>query len=79
MKYVDAFHAKTHLSELLRDAEMGYSFTIRRRGKPVAQLVPAAAKPKPEGKELIEEFREIRRRIKGKFRLRELIEEGRKR
>ena len=38
---VSSFEAKTHLSELLRKAEQGQSFSIRRRGKAVARLVPA--------------------------------------
>ena len=37
---VTAFEAKTRLSELLRETERGRSFVIRRRGKPVARLVP---------------------------------------
>jgi prevent-host-death family protein len=38
---VGAFHAKTHLSELLDRAEKGETITITRHGKPVARLVPA--------------------------------------
>lgn len=34
---VGAFEAKTHLAELLREAEGGKSFVIVRRGKPEAQ------------------------------------------
>ena len=41
---VSAFHAKTHLSSLLRETERGQSYTIRRRGKAVARLVPPVEK-----------------------------------
>jgi prevent-host-death family protein len=39
-KEIGAFEAKTHLSELLAAVERGASFTITRRGKPVAELRP---------------------------------------
>ena len=37
---VSAFDAKTHLSQLLQEAEHGKTITITSRGKPVARLVP---------------------------------------
>jgi prevent-host-death family protein len=40
VREVGAFEAKTHLSELLAAVENGESFTITRRGKPVAELRP---------------------------------------
>jgi prevent-host-death family protein len=78
---VGAFEAKTHLAELLRQTESGKSFVIHRRGKPVARLVP----PIPEkGKtrnlsSLSKAFRSIREGIRGTFKIRELIETGRRR
>lgn len=74
-----AFEAKTRLSELLREAEQGTSFVIRRRGKIVAKLVP----PAPERKtarpaQLVTLFRQIRRRVPGGVNIRELIEKGRR-
>jgi len=76
---VSAFEAKTRLSELLRETEAGRSFVIRRRGKAVARLLP------PEKKEqtfdisrVLASFREIRKRIPGTLKIRELIEEGRR-
>ena len=38
---VSAFDAKTHLSQLLQQAEQGKTITITRRGKPVARLLPS--------------------------------------
>ncbi|MBI4386729.1 MAG: type II toxin-antitoxin system prevent-host-death family antitoxin [Elusimicrobia bacterium] len=76
---VSAFHAKTHLSELLRETEHGRSFTIRRRGKPVARLVPAKEKNNlSEIRELFTAFREIRDRVRGHVSIRRLIDEGRR-
>lgn len=39
--------AKAHLSALVTRAEAGESIAITRRGKPVAQLTPAASPRKP--------------------------------
>ena len=78
---VSAFDAKTHFAELLRQAELGRSFLICRRGKPVAQLVPP---PIEDGdarlRNVIEGLSEIRNRIErkgGKLHVKQLIEEGR--
>lgn len=45
---VGAFEAKTHFSELLERAEKGEEILITRRGKTVAKLGPAPAKPNVE-------------------------------
>ena len=37
---VGAFEAKTHLSSLLEQISRGEEVLIRRRGKPIAKLVP---------------------------------------
>lgn len=75
---VGAFEAKTRLSELLREAERGKSFVIRRRGKAVARLVPPAKEEDRDVDQILVSFREIRQRIPGKLKIRELIEEGRR-
>ncbi len=75
---ISAFDAKTHLSELLRETERGYSFTIRRRGKAVARLVPVESGPETDIKEIAKGLREIRRRGKGRVSIRQLIDEGRR-
>ena len=77
---VSAFDAKTHLSQLLQEAEQGKTITITRRGKPVARLVPMEAERKPIGpEEVLRGFKEIRGRVKGQVDIRALIDEGRKR
>lgn len=76
---VNAFEAKTHLSELLRETEQGRSFVIRRRGKPVAQLIPPARDDtNPDFARLLSQFKEIRGQIRETLRVRELMEEGRR-
>jgi antitoxin (DNA-binding transcriptional repressor) of toxin-antitoxin stability system len=76
---VSAFQAKTRLSELLRETERGRSFVIRRRGKVVAHLVPPTREEELlDLPRLLTSFREIRQRLPGVLKVRELIEEGRR-
>jgi prevent-host-death family protein len=76
---VSAFEAKTRLSELLRETEKGGSFRIFRRGKEVARLIPPSKEnTKQTVKKVLASFREIRGRVPGEIRIRELIEEGRR-
>jgi len=76
---VNAFEAKTRLSELLRETEKGVSFRILRRGKEVARLIPPLKEDRKRGlKQVLTSFKEIRGRVPGKIKIRELIEEGRR-
>ena len=76
---VGAFEAKTRLSELLRETERGSSFTILRRGTPVARLVPPATEPwDGEVASLLAAFHEVRAQVDDRVDVRELIEEGRR-
>lgn len=79
---MSAFEAKTHLSELLRETEMGHSYTITRRGKPVARLVPEGSSHTEDVLKALEGFRRIREQAgpgKGKeISLRKLVDEGRR-
>ena len=76
---VNAFEAKTRLSELLRETEQGASYIICRRGKEVARLIPPVKEAKEISlKEMISSFHEIRQQISGRVNIRELIEEGRR-
>jgi prevent-host-death family protein len=47
VKTVNVHEAKTHLSRLLSDVELGERITIARDGVPVAQLVPVTSAEKP--------------------------------
>lgn len=76
---VNAFEAKTRLSELLRETERGVSFRILRRGKEVARLIPPLKEDRKRGlKQVLTSFKEVRGRVPGKIKIRELIEEGRR-
>jgi len=75
---IGAFDAKTKLSEILRKVERGERFTITRRGKAVANIVPATAKATPARDEAYERLRNPRiKGIPGDTVL-EWIQEGRK-
>jgi len=76
---VSAFEAKTRLSELLRETERGRSFVIRRRGKVVARLVPSHEQERGlDARMVVAAFREIRTRVRGRVKVRELVEAGRR-
>jgi len=76
---VNAFDAKTRLSELLRETEQGASYIICRRGKEVARLIPPVKENKKMShREVIASFHEIRQGITGRVKIRELVEEGRR-
>jgi prevent-host-death family protein len=69
MAKVGAFEAKTHFAQLLQRVEHGEEITITRRGRAVARLVPAAAKPDADA--VMATFRRLRERARccglGKF------------
>ena len=82
MEKVQLFEAKARLSELVDRAEAGKETVITRRGRAVARLVPERSK---RGREVdrdaimddIEAFAKTVK-VKRRFNLRELIEDGRK-
>ena len=82
MEKVQLFEAKARLSELVDRAEAGKETVITRRGRAVARLVP---EPSKGGREVdrdaimddIEAFAKTVK-VKRRFNLRELIEDGRK-
>ena len=83
MEKVQLFEAKARLSELVDRAEAGREIVITRRGRAVARLVPA----RPGGRRrevdrdaIVDEIEAFARtvKVKRRFNLRQLIEEGRK-
>jgi prevent-host-death family protein len=50
---IGAFDAKTKLSEILRKVEQGESFTITRRGRAVADVVPSRLKDRQRANEAV--------------------------
>lgn len=77
-KKISAYAAKTHLGQILRDAENGQSYVITRRGKPIARLEPVGNEELPDFKKIAAEFREFRKSVRGRFNIREMINEGRR-
>ncbi len=77
-KIVSVFDAKARFSALLREVEQGVCYTITRRGRPVARLEPVNPPETMSIERLLQEFRGVRARAKGKGGIREMMEEGRK-
>jgi prevent-host-death family protein len=79
MRHIGAYEAKTHLPRLLDEVEAGETITITKHGRPVAILAPARREREAAGaaaRALIA-FRQAHR-LDG-VRIRDLIDEGRKR
>lgn len=68
---IGAFEAKTYLSELLEKVQSGQSFTITKRGKPVAELKPVQSKVE-KGLAALAKAREIRASVKETISLEEI-------
>ena len=82
MEKVQLFEAKARLSELVNRAEAGKETVITRRGRAVARLVPANPRNRREVNrdaimDDIEAFAKTIK-IKRRFDLKALIEEGRR-
>jgi len=76
---IGSYEAKTKLPELLRQVKAGKSFTITRRGKAIADLVPSeseSSKNRADAVKSMQEFIRSRGRVKG-VNIKELLEEGR--
>jgi prevent-host-death family protein len=79
MATIGTFEAKTHFSQLIAEVEKGKDYTVTRRGKPVAKIVPFLLEKKESFAEGIRKLGEYRKFWKGDepFDIREAIEEGR--
>ncbi len=75
---ISAFEAKTHLSELLRKAEMGESFLILKRGRPVAHLTPIVEEKTSSFLEILDRLSSLRKKIPGRMDVLKLIQSGRR-
>ncbi|MDR3754586.1 MAG: type II toxin-antitoxin system prevent-host-death family antitoxin [Terracidiphilus sp.] len=58
---IGAFDAKTKLSEILRKVEQGERFTITRRGRAIADVVPSQRRDQRRVKEAVEALRNFPR------------------
>ena len=80
MDHIGVFEAKARLSELIAKAERGHETTITRNGKVVARLIPAVAtRAKNPNAAIIDRIAAFSEtiRVKGRVKLRDIIEEGR--
>jgi prevent-host-death family protein len=83
MKTVGSFEAKTRLPAILERVAKGETFTITKRGKPIAMLVPPTAPAAPKNlKRLVKEMLAWRDqegpKLGANVTVRQLIEEGRR-
>ena len=83
MDKVQLFEAKARLSELVDRAEAGRETVITRRGRAVARIVPArqgGRRREVDRDAIVDEIEAFAKtvKVKRRFNLRELIEEGRK-
>ena len=77
---IGAYHAKTHLAQLLDRVERGERITITRHGRPVAELVPPVGAPQMTVDEAIAGLLEVRSRssLGPDLTIKQLINEGRR-
>lgn len=74
---INAFEAKTHLSNLLAQVKNGQGFMITKHNQPVALLIPYNKHPKQPVLETIAALKKSRIPL-DKLTIQELKEEGRK-
>lgn len=83
MKEVAVYEAKTRLSELLAEVELGEQITITRHGQPIARLVAALAVKRgvaSQRQQVAATFAKLKAQRKGvvlEGNLQDLISEGR--
>lgn len=73
MREIQASEAKTHLPQILDEVERGETVVITRHGRPIARLVPEAERRRAEIDEAVESILALRKRLKGKITLEELL------
>jgi prevent-host-death family protein len=79
---IGVYDAKTQLPKLLDRVSRGERFLITKHGRPVAQLVPAAAEPAADLKEIIQQMQQWQEMhgptLGPGLTIRQLREEGRR-
>lgn len=82
MTAIGVYDAKTQLPKLLDRVSRGERFLITKHGRPVAQLVPAAAERAPDVREIIKQMEDWQERegptLGPGLAIRELREQGRR-
>jgi prevent-host-death family protein len=80
MREIQASEAKTRLSELLDDVELGETLVITRHGRAIARLVPESSRRQAEVGDAIQRIRALGKRH-GRITVEELLsarDEGRR-
>ena len=72
MREVDASEAKAKLSSLLDEVERGETILIRRRGRPIARVVPEPRRRQDEIDRAVEEIKQLRKHT-GKVTVEEIL------
>ena len=75
---IGSYEAKTKLPELLRRVQAGEAFTITRRGKPIADLLPSQAGTRQKTAAAIDNISAMSKRTVSERRLKEYRDKGRK-
>ncbi|MBI4404635.1 MAG: type II toxin-antitoxin system prevent-host-death family antitoxin [Deltaproteobacteria bacterium] len=77
-KTIGSYEAKTNLSQLLELVAKGKTFTITKRGRPIAILSPAESAGKETLDSIVSRIKELRKNFAlGKIEIKGLIAAGR--
>lgn len=63
MQFIGASEARTHFPRLLDAVERGEVFTITKRGRPVARLMPSVPADRTRAERAVRNIRALRREI----------------
>ena len=78
LKEIGAYDAKTKLPEILRKVDAGQSFTITKRGRPIADIIPSWSSVHARTLASIEGILKNKGASVSDQSLKEMIEDGRK-
>ncbi len=78
LKSVGSYDAKTKLPELLREVAAGHSFTITKRGKAIADLIPSKENSRSKAKVAIANIKKMKKIKINDATLKSMKEAGRK-
>ena len=74
---IGTFEAKTHFSEIIDEVQKGKNYTITKRGKPVARIIPFIQEAH-QRKDIIEQLFSYQKTSNEKFDIKNAIKSGRK-
>ena len=78
LKEIGAYDAKTKLPEILRKVDAGQSFTITKRGRPIADIIPTRSSAYAKTLASIDSILKNKGVSVSDQSLKEMIEDGRK-